>query len=126
VRPTFVFLVLLVAHSLAAQTPAPGHAKAVDSYGKLPLAFEANQGQSNPQVKFLSRGAGYSLFLTSDEAVLTLRSSSPEEAALPSANARTLPVRSARESKLERCNPSKSSGRDWLVPKPRGSARVGE
>jgi hypothetical protein len=34
------------------------------SYGKLPLSFEANQGQTDPQVKFLSRGKGYSLFLT--------------------------------------------------------------
>jgi len=45
----------------------------VASYGKLPLSFEANQGQADPQVKFLSRGQGYSLFLTPTEAVLQLR-----------------------------------------------------
>ena len=39
-------------------------------YGTLPLSFERNQGQSDDQVKFLSRGSGYSLFLTSTEAVL--------------------------------------------------------
>jgi len=39
-------------------------------YGKLPLAFEANQGQTDGQVKFLSRGAGYTLFLTGGGAVL--------------------------------------------------------
>ncbi len=44
----------------------------VANYGKLPLSFEANQGQTDGQVKFLSRGRGYSLFLTGDEAVLTL------------------------------------------------------
>src|SRR5688500_10414208 len=33
------------------------------TYGKLPLAFEVNRGQTDPQVKFLSRGNGYSLFL---------------------------------------------------------------
>jgi hypothetical protein len=49
-----------------------------DNYGKLPLSFEVNQGQSDPQVKFLSGGSGYSLFLTGDEAVLTLRGSKPE------------------------------------------------
>lgn len=38
----------------------------------LPLFFEPNQGQTDPQVKFLARGAGYGLFLTSDEAVLEL------------------------------------------------------
>ena len=43
------------------------------AYGKLPLHFEANQGQTDPQVKFLSRGSGYTLFLTPTEAVLALR-----------------------------------------------------
>ncbi len=47
-------------------------------YGKLPLSFEANQGLSDPTVKFLSRGSGYSLFLTSNEAVLVLRQGKSE------------------------------------------------
>ena len=38
----------------------------------LPLFFEPNQGQTAPQVKFLAHGAGYGLFLTTDEAVLQL------------------------------------------------------
>jgi hypothetical protein len=42
------------------------------AYGKMPLSFEVNDGQTNPQVKFLSRGAGYELFLTSTEAVLAM------------------------------------------------------
>ena len=46
--------------------------KILESYGQLPLSFEANHGQSDPQVKFLSRGPGYTVFLTGDEAVLTL------------------------------------------------------
>jgi len=41
----------------------------------LPLSFEANQGQTDAAVKFLSRGNGYALFLTSDSAVFKLRSS---------------------------------------------------
>jgi len=45
----------------------------IEIYGKLPLSFEANQGQTDSQVKFLSQGRGYSLFLTSTEAVLSLR-----------------------------------------------------
>jgi hypothetical protein len=45
----------------------------VESYGKLPLSFEINQGQTDSQVKFLSRGSGYSLFLTLDEALLALK-----------------------------------------------------
>jgi hypothetical protein len=48
-------------------------ARAVESYGKLPLSFEVNKGQTDSRVKFLSRGSGYSLFLTGNEAVLSLR-----------------------------------------------------
>jgi hypothetical protein len=44
-------------------------------YGKLPLAFEPNLGQSNGQAKFLAHGDGYSLFLNSSEVLLALRES---------------------------------------------------
>jgi sugar lactone lactonase YvrE len=50
-------------------TDIPTHA---EQYGKLPLSFEANWGQADPHVRFLSRGNGYSLFLTDKEAVLSL------------------------------------------------------
>ena len=67
-----------VAHlaSPLASNPKPDpHAKAqaIEAYGKLPLSFEANHGQTDPSVKFLSRSNGYSLFLTPTEAVLALR-----------------------------------------------------
>jgi hypothetical protein len=40
----------------------------------LPLSFEANRGQTAPEVEFLSRGPGYTLFLTSaSDVVLVLR-----------------------------------------------------
>jgi len=42
------------------------------AYGKLPLSFELNQGQTDGQVKALARGAGYTLFLTNAGATLTL------------------------------------------------------
>ena len=45
----------------------------VRSY-KLPLSFEANQGQVDAQVKYLARGQGYTLFLTPTATVLGLRS----------------------------------------------------
>ena len=48
-------------------------AHVANTYGKLPLTFESNEGQSDKQVKFLSRGQGYTLFLTRDEAVMSLR-----------------------------------------------------
>lgn len=43
------------------------------NYGKLPLVFEANQGQADPQVRFLFRGSGYTAFLTPGSLVLSLR-----------------------------------------------------
>ncbi len=48
--------------------PLPG------AYQQFPLMFEPNQGQSDSVVKFLARGSGYGLFLTSNEAVLELQS----------------------------------------------------
>jgi hypothetical protein len=43
------------------------------NYGKLPLSFEINRGQTDSQVRFLARGQGYGLFLTLRDAVLSLR-----------------------------------------------------
>jgi len=62
----------------------------VESYGKLPLSFEANQGQAGPQVIFLARGRGYALFLTGDAAVLELKKPSAFSSQL-SANRMTPP-----------------------------------
>jgi hypothetical protein len=80
----FVLLSLaLVSTCLSAQTqtgPAPTlqkRAAALSEYGKLPLSFEANRGQTDGQVKFLSRGSGFSLFLTNDEAVIALKKTGP-------------------------------------------------
>jgi len=60
------------------RTPQANQSRLIAAYGRLPLSFEFNQGQTDPRVKFLSRGSGYSLFLTSDEAVLTLSKGSPQ------------------------------------------------
>ena len=47
--------------------------RANEAYGKLPINFEVNRGQTDESVKFLARGRGYNLFLTATEAVLSLR-----------------------------------------------------
>src|SRR5947208_9139712 len=62
--------------SLSAATPidqVPLREGARETYGKLPMSFEANLGQTDPAVDFLARGSGYTLFLTASEAVLSLR-----------------------------------------------------
>ena len=49
-----------VASTISAPQPDPkAQAKILDSYGKLPLSFEANHGQTDARVKFLSRTGGY-------------------------------------------------------------------
>ncbi|TLY20499.1 MAG: hypothetical protein E6K68_07800, partial [Nitrospirae bacterium] len=48
-----------------------------EKYGTLPLSFEANRGQTDPRVKFLSRGPHHMLFLTSDEAVMVFMTQEP-------------------------------------------------
>jgi hypothetical protein len=44
------------------------------NYAALPLAFEQNKGQTDAQVKYMARGDGYTLFLTANDAVFSLRS----------------------------------------------------
>ena len=47
------------------------------NYGKLPLSFEVNTGKADKAVKFLSRSEDYGLYLTGNQAVLTLRKPHP-------------------------------------------------
>ena len=76
-----ILVVAAVARALSAHgAPAfpagePGAAAGVQvpaAYGQLPVAFEANRGQTDPAVRFLARGRGQTLFLTPTEAVLVL------------------------------------------------------
>lgn len=47
-----------------------GHLKS--NYASQPLAFEPNLGQSDPHAKYVARGRGYSLFLTSNAAYFAI------------------------------------------------------
>ena len=73
------------------------------SYAALPLAFEQNQGQTDAQVKYVARGNGYTLFLTANDAVFSLRarpaaSESPAVPRMPEFRAKSLaPRHNARE-----------------------------
>ncbi len=58
--------------AFAGSSVAPAAKHLAENYGRNPLSFEANQGQSDASVQFLSRGSGYSLFLTKNEVVLNL------------------------------------------------------
>jgi CSLREA domain-containing protein len=114
---TVVILTLFVADRLVRSAPAvpagQGSAPSVpdaattaairDRYGDLPLRFEPNQGQTDPQVRFLSRGPGYDLFLTPTEAVLTLRKpQSPSLDRLEAAPTKDVSSASLREASVLR------------------------
>jgi uncharacterized repeat protein (TIGR01451 family) len=52
--------------------PQDDDAAALTARASMPLSFEANQGQTDPSVRFLARGPGYNLFLKPTEATLTI------------------------------------------------------
>ena len=79
-------------------------------YGKIPLGFELNQGQTDAEVQFLARGAGYIVFLTPTNAVLSLRRQGEENAAPKQATVLRMALLGANPA-------SKVSGLDQLAGK---------
>src|SRR5882762_6912315 len=57
--------------SRSSESGALAQARVAKNYGDLPLSFEANLGQADPVVSFLSRGNGYTFFLAPGQAVLS-------------------------------------------------------
>jgi len=79
---------------------------------QVPLRFEVNQGQTDAQVNFVSRGHGFTLSLTAGEAVLDLRntgakSSSQRHARSETANAKAHGA--VLRMKLAGANPASSA-----------------
>jgi hypothetical protein len=65
------------------------------------LHFEANHGQTDEAVRFLSRGSGYSLNLTASEAVLVLEQLDPERKPNPNAKRDAHITQAPREAKAQ-------------------------
>ena len=63
----------------ASTNPTIGKSKVVATMMKAPLSFEANQGQTDNSVNFISRGSGYTLFLTPTESVMVLQQREAKE-----------------------------------------------
>lgn len=60
----------------AASTPSQAEAdraRVAEEFGKLPLSFEQNLGQTDKAVRFVARNPRYTLFLTDNEVVFALR-----------------------------------------------------
>ena len=53
-------------------SPQTKHTSVATQFGRLPLSFESNRGQTSSQVRFLTHTADSTLFLTPSEAVFSL------------------------------------------------------
>ena len=76
---------------------ARAKAMAADAYGRLPLHFEPNQGQTDPQVRFVSRAGGNAVLLGSTEVVLVTQQ--------PGASTGVPPGRNVLRMRLVGANP---------------------
>jgi hypothetical protein len=83
VLATLTSTISLTQSSIAVQ---PQNARTTQ-YARLPLTFEANQGQAGSDIKFLSHGQGYTALLSAGGMVLSLRGSATTAAASTTQNA---------------------------------------
>ncbi len=86
---TLLTVLVTATAPLAQQLAPPPTAPRATDYGQLPLTFQANLGQTDPQVNFLSRGKGYTAFLTSGGMVLAL---SPQQVVPAAKTANVVPA----------------------------------
>ncbi|MGC9973542.1 MAG: SBBP repeat-containing protein [Bryobacteraceae bacterium] len=81
----------------------------------VPLSFEPNQGQAASTVQFLSRGAGYALFLTPAKVVLNLERQQPASAA---ATGQTPEAASVDTLRMSLIGANANANAVGLVPQP--------
>lgn len=72
-------LVLAVGNSQAGDQPTSGQVNTVQDYGKIPLQFEMNAGQADPQARYYTRGNGYTIYFAPTEVILALDVSTNRE-----------------------------------------------
>ena len=91
-------------------------ARVGETFANLPMRFEANQGQTDPRVRYLARGSGYTLFLTDTEATFALQRQK-RKGTLPTADRRSLTTEVVR-MKLVGANPApRVAGEEGLSAK---------
>ena len=76
-------------HPASMSTSETVRGKPIPTYGALPLSFEANQGQADAAVNYISHGDGYALFLTGTGAVMALQGKVGGEGPLQKLDAKT-------------------------------------
>ncbi len=71
-----LFVLLFMAKGAIAKTGGAAgdraKTKAAETYGKLPLSFIQNNGQTDKSVKFYERGAGHATFFTEEGVCISL------------------------------------------------------
>ena len=72
-RQTAIYAAVLLLSAAGLTGASSSRVAAEESYGKLPMQFEPNRGQADPQTRFLVRGRGYALYLTDTGAVMAAR-----------------------------------------------------
>ena len=69
---TTACVLLFSLQSICGKSEAAASHSGAAAYGRVPLTFEMNEGQTDGRVRFLSHGAGYSLLFDNSEALLAL------------------------------------------------------
>ena len=60
------------ARQTSVQSSFAGRRKLLNAYGKLPIAFVENRGQTNRQVRYFAQGSHYAFLVKRDEVLLSL------------------------------------------------------
>jgi hypothetical protein len=74
-----------------ASVDPPDKQTSASAFGKLPIAFEKNEGQTDRRVDYLARGPGYLLFLNGEEAVWNFKDSAAPKTPAASTLSLSLP-----------------------------------
>ncbi|MFC1693429.1 hypothetical protein ACFL1R_07985 [Candidatus Latescibacterota bacterium] len=62
----FISIALILCVFFVSTYSAANQTHIIENYGKIPLAFTINNGQNDPQVKFITRGSGCPMFFTQE------------------------------------------------------------
>jgi hypothetical protein len=97
---SFVFpcITLTAGKSAVAEQSVSVQDRAQESFGRLPLAFESNDGQASAEVRYLARGANYMLLIGDADAVLARRRLEP--CAVPARGAHGAKARCGMENDI--------------------------
>jgi hypothetical protein len=110
----FIFAGIAAAQTPGHRQPANLHVPHVDAdFGKLPLSFEPNRGQTDPTVQFLARGSQYTVLLQPTAATLVL---SREDAAARRAGRPAPATRAAVRMTLDGANSRAAMSPDRPLP----------